>query len=842
MADSNDKLHVAHEADLARLRELWQAAHDGTPHAVHLQAPVGGGKRALTGELARGIAAADDDAILVRVPIHDEEDGLQTLIRIYAGLFQALHRAPLLRGRVEMALNSQLPSQPKRVQGWYQAFVEGLKKGAPKAGDEQFQVILPRDNPLIGFVEILLGIARKFPVLLELQNAHQVQSLGIHAMIEAIIDESFADEDGSRLLLILGTEPLDEVARRWWSSPFLDMLDRRKEDLDVLEMRPWDAEEVRRYLASRGLEGPADDIARVAGGRPGFVAELTDWLVEQDRLGDSLGDLTLADIARTTPEDLEEPEGEPAAGRKHATAEDAERVAYLGALLGLNFPSALLADLGGYDRESVDDLLDATEHLYKELQFSEPLGTWIYQFHRALFRESVLARHTGEEDHQLAVQAASFLERALVPRGYAYLVKTLRMYAEHGEANRAGILRSVALGADQLQIWAMVQDLVRYFDEIAWPDPLRRTVYMQLVERMVQGGDVNQTEAIWNQAMEWATAKEDRTLQAWLLFAGSRLDHRRQDLYRARDRAVDAARMFHSLGDKLKEAEVRNHLALIELADGNPNAALDRAREAEELAPIPPIQAHAEFVRGSIARRDRKRIQEAIEHFRKANELAGRSGMGPLALEAGLAMGEAMLVSGSGPAAADVLGRVVEIARALRSPSRERTATALLAQAHASLQNWEAALQQAQRTLELTRELKYDKLEAIDLYNVGFFNLMLRRPTEAVALFRQAHEKMDATQAGFRKELLFNFGQALLEIGEKAQAEEMLAASLAPAEEARDLRKVVAASRQLAELARERGDAARAREFAEKALRAAEQGNLKEERKALKRLLDQIAN
>jgi len=42
------------------------------------------------------------------------------------------------------------------------------------------------------------------------------------------------------------------------------------------------------------------------------------------------------------------------------------------------------------------------------------------------------------------------------------------------------------------------------------------------VERMVQGGNVEQTEVLVNEALGWATAREDRAFQAALLFAGSR--------------------------------------------------------------------------------------------------------------------------------------------------------------------------------------------------------------------------------------------------------------------------------------------------------------------------------
>ena len=105
---------------------------------------------------------------------------------------------------------------------------------------------------------------------------------------------------------------------------------------------------------------------------------------------------------------------EPAAEgeRRYATASDAERVAHLAALLGVSFPSGLVADMGGYVRDSVDDLFDASAQAYKELQFSEPLGTWIYQFNQALLRESVLSRHTGEEAEETARRVATFIERS----------------------------------------------------------------------------------------------------------------------------------------------------------------------------------------------------------------------------------------------------------------------------------------------------------------------------------------------------------------------------------------------------------------------------------------------
>lgn len=837
MADT--ALFVARPTDVAALRAELDAARAGSSRTVVLEAPLGGGKRAVVGELVRNLPK-DEDFLVVRAQLTDEEDGLRTLLRVYAAVYGALYRDPVLRGKVEMMLNAQLPQHGKRVQGWITAFIDGMKKAVPKEGEESFQVTLPRDNPLVGLVEILSAISRKVNTVVELQNAHNSHSVSTWQLVESLHD---ARRQG-KLLLVLGTEPQDEVAKAWMPAPWLDLLERRGGEFTRLSIAPWGADEVQSFCASKGVEGVAAPgrVAELGKGRPAYVAEVVDRLAELGRLGDSLEGVTLSDLTpiAVNVDDLEDAPAKPGA-RKHAGAEDADRAQYIAALLGLAFPSGLVADVGEYERDSVDDLFDACPDLVAELQFSKGLGTWVYQFKRGIYRQAVLEAHASDADHELGRRAGLFMERFLVPRGYEFVVKTIRLYAEHGALQRAAMVRSSALATDRPDLWAMMHDAVKYFTTVNWPDPMRRTVYVNLVDRMVQGGDVEQAETLVTEAMKWASDRQDRAMEAWLLFAGSRLDGRRGDLYRARDRAKDALKMYQALDDKGKVAELQNHLAMVEFNDGNVNASLDHLRQAlETITPPPPgIVANAEFTKGLIARRGEK-FAEAAENFKRSNELAGNAGLAALALEAGFFYGETLLRSEQLSQAADVLARVAQIAQALQNPARERGAAQLLAQTHGRLRNYEAALQMANRTLQLTQELKYERLVAADIYAVAYYQYMLNRPTEALSLFAKAKERAPADDVGFLRELHFHTGLASLKIGETANAAGSLREALKHATTTKAWGRVMNAAEALADIEMARGDKDAAARHLQEALKAAETGNHREERKGIRKKLEEL--
>ena len=387
-----------------------------------------------------------------------------------------------------------------------------------------------------------------------------------------------------------------------------------------------------------------------------------------------------------------------------------------------------------------------------------------------------------------------FMERFLVPRGYGFITKTARVYAENKAPQRAAVLRSIALSNDAPDVWGLSYDATRYFDEVSWPDALRRTIYMNLLDRLIGNGPVATAEKVHTEATSWAADNADAEMNAWLLFAGSRLDARRQDFYRARDRAKEALKQYKGIGNPVRLAEIHNHIASVELQDNNPNAALEQVKQALELgkvknadgqeAYVPNILARAEHLRGLIARRGGK-PSEAAEHFRRANEVAGQAGIAGVALDSGLAFGEALLANGQTEEARTALDRVVQIARQLRNAPRERSACELLAQAEAGLRNFDKALAHGHRVLELTRSLKYEQALPIDLYNLGFFNYAMNKPTEALTFFRQAETRVGTLgNHPVVRELYYFMGLAALRSGNLDEARQALRNGLRPIQKA----------------------------------------------------------
>jgi tetratricopeptide (TPR) repeat protein len=846
-------LYVARETDVDALSSLWKKSTAGDAQTLRLQAPFGGGRRALVTEFCKR-AKRDDDMLIWQVNCLPEENGIQWLIRMYGSLLATVTSDVLQRGKIELILNSQLPSQPKRVQGWYQQFIETMKNSKADAATGKIQVSMPQDNPLIGLVEITTAIARRTPIMLSIQTPYAVNSLLPAMFLEALHQES--RQAGTQLMVILSDEPEDEARSATHPMPLLDLYTRNADSIHTHAITPWGDDETTAYLTSKQLgTANASQFATMASGRPGFIAELIDILNGDGKLEADLADATMASLV---PMDVDASElsddDSTEEGRRRATKDDAAEVAHIAALLGHAFPSGIVADVGGLDRGSVDDLLDAMSDLFEEVQFSEEMGTWIYRFKNGSWREGVIAGHRDEEGTQRTQKLAMFMERFLVPRGYAFLPKATRLYADAGSPQRANIMRALHLTRDAGDSWGLAFDLSRYFDEVSWPITMQRTIYQHLLEHLSERGRVAEADTLHQEATTWASEQEDRDFTAWLLYSGSKINLRKQELPQAAELALDAVKMYEALDQAPRTAEIYNHLATIYLHQGERQKAsehVDKALDAAKFETpdgkegVPPqIFAMSSHLRGLIARRsnDPNQLETAASMFRQANDVAGQAGLGGMALDSGWAYGECLLAMRKVEDAKQVLEQVLKISVSLKNAMRERATTELLAQCLGALGEHERALVLAQRTLQLTQQLKMENRLPLDLYNLGFFLFLNKKPAEALGVLGQANERIGGVPEGhpMRRDLAYYMGLAQLQTGDAHSAVASLRGALALVDTTQEPTRTVAVKDALGTALAQSGDKVGAKNHLEEALAGAKASKLDDQAKAIEGKLAQL--
>ena len=847
---------VARSSDIDALGKRWEQSRAGVPQLVRLQAPFGGGRRALVTEFLRP-HAQDSETLVWRVTCLAEENGLQWLIRMYGSLMASLTQDVVLRGRVEMLLNTEIPKQPKRVQEWFQQFIQAMKESETDNQAGKVKLSLPKDNPVIGLVEVIAAISRKMPVVLDLQNVYVVHSVLPSMFLDALYNES--KPQGCSLLIVLSDEPESDTRNVTHPSPLIDFYTRESEGIVVQSIAPWTGEEVGQFLSSKGLsKDNADAIAQLGLGRPGFIAEMVEILQDATKIEGDLSGETVDSLMPLSAEDsvIHPPKDAPKKGEtRKASASDIGEVSFLAALLGHAFPSALIAQLGGFDPETIDDLIDDRDDLFEEVQYSANMGTWIYRFKRGTWKEAILARFQDEPGQDRARRVGMFMERTLVPQGYGFGPKVAHIYAENGAPKRAEVLRSLQLSKDSPDAWGLAFDFTKYFDEIAWPAPLRRSVFQHLLERLSDGRtDPQAVENLHSEATRWAQDNDDRDLGAWLMYCGSKLDLQRKDLFRARERAQDAIKLYTALENPLRAAEIHNHVAMIDLQDGRPKEALASIDQALKTGKVdlpdgkagvhPSVFATSSHLRGMITRQSRtpEDMEKAIGLFQQANEAAAQAGLGSVALESGLAYGETLLAAGRHKEAKQALERIAQVCQNMRRPQHERAAVELLVQAEASLNNREAALKLAHRVVQLSQELKQDARMPLDLYQLGVMFMLNEKHDDALKVFQQVQPHLSSVpeKHPMKRDFPFSMGMAMIETGKPKEGIQLLEQALPLFREGPDPRRFISALEQIGVAHAKMGNKDDARKVWRQAESVAEQANVqpavKNIQKRLKRL------
>ena len=293
-------------------------------------------------------------------------------------------------------------------------------------------------------------------------------------------------------------------------------------------------------------------------------------------------------------------------------------------------------------------------------------------------------------------------------------------------------------------------------------------------------------------------------------------------------------------------------MARIELIDGQLNAAQQRVEEAEEaVGELAAVRSHTFFLRGLLLQRQNQ-LADAEKAFAQSNQLAGHPQVqrAPMALDAGLKLGEVLAQQKKLPEAADVLSKVTQMAQGLRNGAAEHMASRLLTQIRDALKQFEGALSSANRCIQLSQGMRRADLLVVDVNTCGVLNLKLGKNTEGVALFQNALKIMRDSKMNnvdLQREVLFNLGEGQRKIGENKAAKSNLESAIQIAGRqintlqksnkqvpAQFVQRLIGMREAAGKASRDSGDKSAAKQHFEEGIKMAEAIKDKETRKRLK--------
>ncbi len=780
MTEPEPQVPLARPDHVDALAALLPGPDDG-PRCALLAGPEGSGRRALVAALAPRLG----DRLLLRFAFQPSDDGVGVMLRLVAGAVAGLARGGEAGDAAVRDLRENPPAErSERFGQWLEGFLAQIDRAEQDEGGN-LQISLPRDNPLWGMLQLLLELAAARPVVLELHQADAITSVAYWTWLAVLLREIRARELPVLTVLSSADSPFGEEHGERVPTPSGLLLGLLEGHVDAtLELAPLDAALIQAHLDDRyrphGL--PEGLAARLATLSRGSVPRLGDLLglLEREELvvWDADGGFSLARPAEELEEDLLIPdiavelEGDDAPTPDEASAL-AERILQVAALEGDLFTAAAVARVLDLPRDTVDDVLDELDELVAEQTFVDPLQSWIYRFQRPLYRQHFLESLPERTRRDLAGRLARTLVDGFVPAAYRYIPVAARLFREAGQGRQARNLLALAMGTDRLDLSRFAIEVVAVEGGEGLPEGLLRLLHAEPAERAVNGAPPEIATEMVDHLGRHAEAAGDGELAAFEQLLRSKLALRQRDLDGAVRHAEQALQGFAEQRNAVREGETHNHLALLALHRQDFAGAKRHADQATRASNIPPVKAHAQFIRGLLRRQQRK-LPAAAEAFGEAGRTALQAGNLVLTLEARLNQGEMLIAAGRAQGAVEPLRKAIDLARSLRATPMHRAASSLLAQALAATGEPREAFERAQDALDLGREARLDAVLAADLYHAGLFGLAAGQREAAARYLEQALEASDANDAVLRKEIFFHRGQLLLAEGKTDRAREAL--------------------------------------------------------------------
>ncbi|AKJ04761.1 putative ATPase [Archangium gephyra] len=357
---------VGRKRELRRLLTLWERARGGQGALVLVCGEAGIGKSRLLRELLERVPPESATRLRLQCWSPLSANTLHPTVALLQGLIRSSPRSPplLQRRKLEERLGALgLPEESVALLG--------LLLGLPLPEGSSLLQLTParrREKTHEALVELLLRLARQRPMLILVEDLHWSDSSWLEFL--GILMERIG---GARLLIALSTRP--ELQPDWSNRPWFHKLPLRRLPTRLA------ATLVREAANGASLsEKAVRELVGRTDGMPLFIEEMTHMVLEQSASG-ALEPGGLPGSIPVTLHELLQARLDMRPSRQKALAQ-------LGAILGRDFSSALLAAVSGHDaaelRHELAGLVEAG--LFQEERAET--GESGYRFRHALFQEA----------------------------------------------------------------------------------------------------------------------------------------------------------------------------------------------------------------------------------------------------------------------------------------------------------------------------------------------------------------------------------------------------------------------------------------------------------------------
>jgi len=796
MSAGTNRPYLARPEVLDPLRAAWKDSNSG-PQRVLLAGKHGSGRRTAVGQLGQSLVEDEERFCLVRVPFEAADDGVRCLMRVFGAFIASMGRgAGFDTPPADLLESTAGNTDDQRVSAWLSTMAKNVRAMSQQQAGGDFKVELPRDNPYMGLLYALDVVAPRAHWVIELSGVGNCTSPAFWTFFTALLGRAnsrnwkilFVASPGANLYGEGATEDRDRPGPQ----TFLRSL---FEGAHVVDVPDWTVDQTAEFLGdcyrpNNFPEGLAAAVHAIAQGEASLTHDLLDILEDDDTISEtdgtyslsSLDDVDLEVVIPMVIEANDDADDDEADDDSSSLEEKYEQILHVASFEGPIFSASAIRSVLGANEDTIDDALDAMEHLVEEAEYHQNLGTWTYRFihplYRRYYRQTPPGPFEGKAD-SIGKALGTVMLQAYAPAAFEYVCRAAGLLSEAGDSSGARNLLGMAMGSERIELMDFAIEITQRFEDSLWPANLQRFLFSSLADRFANAASPEEAEKRLVAFRDWAIAAEDTASVAYTHLLRCRLAIRAGEFAKAKAAAEAALGSFEAAGESTRVGETLNQLAMICLNQNDPKGAETFVKRAQKATTIPSVKAHSQYILGLLLKRTGQ-IPQAATCFGGATKLATEGGQLGLALEAMLNHGECGIMLGQAKELGPMLERALEMSRAMRSPARERAAARLLCQAEAARGNGAGAFEMARHALELTRELEPEGNPAVDLYHCGLFAVLSGKAQEGLDFLTDARKA--AEEAGNQpllSEILFNLGQVKIGSGDWGPARGALEQSLA---------------------------------------------------------------